>query len=108
MEGCVINVFFLRRKEECVTNCDSHVAFYFIWYSRYLYLVRDLSRIFKVDITNLPGKMSSNRETKQTGKTVLIPVDGSENSERAFQCKYFHLPCVNNGVFQTWVAQHMV
>lgn len=42
---------------------------------------------------NLPRKMSSNLESKQSGKTVLIPVDGSENSKRAFQCEYFHLLC---------------
>ena len=36
---------------------------------------------------NLPRKMSNDLEGKQSGKTVLIPVDGSENSKRAFQCE---------------------
>ena len=42
--------------------------------------------------------MSSDLESKQSGKTILIPVDGSENSKRAFQCKYssFALSLINN------------
>ena len=47
-------------------------------------------------VSNLPRKMSRDLEGKQSGKTVLIPVDGSENSKRAFQCKYFHLACLIN------------
>ncbi|KAL9967151.1 hypothetical protein ACROYT_G025324 [Oculina patagonica] len=42
--------------------------------------------------------MSSDLQTKQSGKTVLIPVDGSENSERAFQWYCNNLHQTNNEV----------
>lgn len=39
--------------------------------------------------------MSTDPQTKEAGKTVLIPVDGSKNSEHTFQCKYDLLPCMH-------------
>lgn len=40
--------------------------------------------VFSLFVTT---KMSTAPKTNESGKKILIPVDGSENSERAFQCK---------------------
>lgn len=73
-----------------MTNLDSHVTFILEYRIQYVGII--IIKVSKGDIVistqNLAGKMSSDLNTQESGKTVLIPVDGSENSERAFQCKY--------------------
>lgn len=56
-----------------------------LWREEHQYLLaRNRSLLF---LPLAVYKMSTNSQNEEKGKTVLIPVDGSERSERAFQCK---------------------
>ena len=55
-----------------------------LWSEHQYLLARNPSLLF---LPLAVYKMSTNSQNEEKGKTVLIPVDGSERSERAFQCK---------------------